>query len=146
MPYIAIRTPAAVAVAGVVGAVLFAAPAPAGAVPGLVGRSFTSTSVLPMPIPGGGPLTITFGEKDRVSLSAGCNRMMGTATARDGRLHFSRLASTMMACPPPRDRADEWASAFTKMAPHYRVSGTALTLNTASERVELREERTAPPR
>ncbi len=122
-------------------AALFAAPGTsAQAVPGLVGRTFVSTSVAPTPIPGGGKLEIGFGAKDRVGLSAGCNRMMGFATARGDRLVFSRLASTMMACPPPRDRADEWAENFTGQAPTYRLAGPVLTLSTKSTTVVLREE------
>ncbi|GAB09431.1 hypothetical protein GOARA_036_01630 [Gordonia araii NBRC 100433] len=135
------RTAAAVAVSAAAGAALLVSPATADAVPGLTGRSFVSTSVTPLPIPGGGPLKISFGAKDRVSLTAGCNQMGGTAKARGGRLHFSRLASTMMACPPPRNLADAWASNFAKKAPHYRVAGPVLTLSTPTTTVVLRETR-----
>jgi heat shock protein HslJ len=42
---------------------------------------------------------IQFAEKD-VSGFSGCNRFRGTYTYADGKLTFSPLASTRMACPP----------------------------------------------
>ncbi|GED98061.1 META domain-containing protein [Gordonia crocea] len=146
MDHPTVRRMATATFATAAGAALLAVPAsPAGAVPGLTGRTFVSTSVLPAPIPGGGPLQISFGEKDRVSLTAGCNRMMGTAKARGGRLHFSQLASTRMACLPPRNLADTWASNFIRQAPTYRVAGVILTLSTATTTVVLREQPGARP-
>lgn len=136
--------PVAAAAAACAAALLAAPGSPAAAVPGLSGHAFVSVSVTPASIPGGGPLHIAFGEKDRVSLSAGCNRMMGTVTARGDRLVFSQLASTKMACPPPRDGADGWAADFTKQSPTYRLVGPGLTLSTATTTVVLREEPAQP--
>ncbi|QKT07394.1 META domain-containing protein [Gordonia sp. X0973] len=128
---------AALLAAAALGSLLVTAPAQA--VPGLSGRAFTSTSVSPGAIPGGGPLKIRFLDKDRVGLTAGCNQMTGIATAQGGRLHFTRLASTMMMCPPPRDKADAWVQAFTAKAPNYQLTGKTLTLRTPTTTVVLTE-------
>lgn len=133
-------TAAAASVAACAATLLVASSSPVEAVPGLAGRSYVSVSVTPAPIPGGGPLRIAFAEKDRVSLSAGCNRMIGTVTAKGDRLVFSQLASTKMACPPPRDHADAWAVDFAKQSPTYRLVGPGLTLSTPTTTVLLRED------
>jgi heat shock protein HslJ len=47
----------------------------------------------------GGDTYIQFAEQD-VSGYSGCNRFRGTYTYADGKLSFSPLAGTRMACPP----------------------------------------------
>ncbi|MFT4200614.1 META domain-containing protein [Gordonia sp. (in: high G+C Gram-positive bacteria)] len=110
------------------------------AAPQLFGKSFISTSVTPQ-IPGGGPLKMTFLPNGRVGLTAGCNQMSGTVKTLGGRLHFSRLASTMMACPPPRNMADGWADGFTRQAPRYTLRGNTLTLRTRTTTAVLHQTR-----
>ncbi|WHU49239.1 META domain-containing protein [Gordonia sp. L191] len=101
------------------------------------GASFTSVSVSGAAIPGGGPLVIAFGDVGRISMSAGCNRHVGGAALHTGSapgtepittLRVGALASTMMACPPPREGANAWLSHFTGHPLVWHLDTTALTL------------------
>lgn len=49
---------------------------------------------------GGNERFITFGSDGRVAGSGGCNRFTGSYVFDSGKLTFSALASTRMACPP----------------------------------------------
>jgi heat shock protein HslJ len=68
------------------------------------------------------------GEK-RVSGSTGCNNLMGTYTVDGSALHFSPLATTMMACLGPGVQARETAflAALGKVTA-YRIEGALLHL------------------
>ncbi|QHN26638.1 META domain-containing protein [Gordonia pseudamarae] len=105
----------------------------------LVGKRFTSTSVDGAAIPGDGPLVITFPEEGRVSLTAGCNQHIGTVTVDPTRLTFGTLASTQMACPPPRDGADAWLADFTDKPLTWSLDGPELTLKDGPRTVVLIE-------
>ncbi|GAA5053714.1 META domain-containing protein [Nocardia callitridis] len=92
-----------------------------------VGRTFVSTEVDGAPIPGGGPLTLTF-TADRVTADAGCNKHSGMVTLDDHKLRVSGLASTLMACPGDREGADEWLSGLLNADPGWHLDDARLTL------------------
>ncbi|MGV9825472.1 MULTISPECIES: META domain-containing protein [unclassified Gordonia (in: high G+C Gram-positive bacteria)] len=109
----------------------------------LVGKSFTSTSVSGTPIPGGGPLSVAFPEAGRISATAGCNRHMGRLTVSGDTMSAGDLASTMMACPPPRDGADAWLSTFLTSPVTWKYGDSTLTLTSAGSTAVLTED---PPK
>ena len=106
----------------------------------LVGRDFVSTEIVGTPIPGGGPLTVAFPAPERLAAYAGCNRMMGTADLSGGTVRADQLASTMMACPPPLDGADQWVQNLFAARPGWQWDGTVLTLTTGALTVTLVEQ------
>ncbi|WLP90628.1 META domain-containing protein [Gordonia sp. NB41Y] len=104
-----------------------------------IGSTYRSTEVTGVAIPGGGPLEIVFPESGRVSMTAGCNRHMGEVTVEGSTMTFGALASTMMACAPPRDGADSWLADFASAPLRWHRDGTALTLTSARSTVVLTE-------
>lgn len=105
----------------------------------LVGKTFTSTSVDGAAIPGGGPLVLTFPESGRVSLTAGCNQHIGPVSVEKATLTVGPLASTKMACPPPRDGADAWLAEFTDKPLAWSLRDRELTLRDGPRTVVLVE-------
>ncbi|WP_455901971.1 META domain-containing protein [Rhodococcus gordoniae] len=104
-----------------------------------IGRRYVSTEVTGRPIPGGGQLELSFPARERLAASAGCNRFTGTADLSGGRIRAGTLASTRMACPPPRDGADDWVRTLFASTPRWTLDGEALTLTTGSVTVTLTE-------
>ncbi|WP_250149695.1 META domain-containing protein [Mycolicibacter acidiphilus] len=100
------------------------------------GSTFVSVRVDGPPIPGGGPLEVGFAD-GKISAYAGCNRMFGPVDSADGRLTCTRLASTMMACPPPLDGADDWVTTLFAARPRWALAGDTLTLSTDTASVTL---------
>ncbi|WAC55677.1 META domain-containing protein [Gordonia sp. SL306] len=129
-----------------------AAPAPAPmprplpqTLPGmLVGKSYSSVAVLGGVIPGGGPMTVHFERPDRISLGAGCNRHLGTATISSDQVRIHTLVSTRMACPGPRAGADQWLETFTSVPLTWRAFGPALVLSSPRQTVALVEQSALP--
>ncbi|MEU2037542.1 META domain-containing protein [Nocardia niwae] len=109
-----------------------------------VGRTFLSTDVEGTPIPGGGPLTISFTE-DRVAADAGCNKFTGAVSLDDQVLHVSGLATTLMACEDERYGADEWLSGLLNSRPAWRLDGSRLTLRSPDRTVTLLDKKVAQP-
>ncbi|MCF3939508.1 MULTISPECIES: META domain-containing protein [Gordonia] len=107
----------------------------------LAGRTYTSVTVIGGTIPGGGPVVIGFDNAHRVGMDAGCNSHAGSVAVTGDRLRIGRLASTMMACPPPRADADEWLARFTSVPLVWRVIGPILTLSSPVHTVILLEDR-----
>lgn len=105
----------------------------------LAGHTFSSTEVTGTVIPGGGPLVLTFPDAGRVSLTAGCNRHVGAITIEGDTMTFRQLASTRMACPPPKDGADAWVAQFTGSPVRWTRHDTRLVLSQGSQRVTLVE-------
>ncbi|MDY6809494.1 MAG: META domain-containing protein [Actinomycetota bacterium] len=106
----------------------------------LADRTYSSVAVIGGSIPGGGPLVVAFDETPRVGMDAGCNSHAGSVTASGDQLRIGRLASTMMACPPPRADADDWLARFTSVPLTWRVFGPILTLSSPLQTVVLIEE------
>ncbi|MFF3223612.1 META domain-containing protein [Nocardia suismassiliense] len=111
---------------------------------GLVGRTFLSTEVEGAPIPGGGPLTLTF-KDDRIAADAGCNSHSGVVALDDHKLHVSGLASTLMACPGDREGADEWLSGLLNSDPTWQLDGAKLTVKNDNLTVRLLDKKVAKP-
>jgi len=103
----------------------------------LVGRRYVSTSVEGRAIPGGGPLELSFPARERLAASAGCNRFTGTAELSGGVVRTGVLASTRMACPPPREGADAWLRELFSASPRWSSDGDVLTLTTSFVTVTL---------
>lgn len=109
-----------------------------------MGRTFLSTDVEGAPIPGGGPLTISFTE-DRVAADAGCNKFTGAVSLDDQVLRVSGLATTLMACEDERHGADEWLSGLLNSRPSWRLEGSRLTLRSPDRTVTLLDKKVARP-
>lgn len=105
----------------------------------MVGKNYSSTSVTGTQIPGGGPLEVSFPEAGRISTTAGCNRHNGAVTFTDDTFRANKLASTMMACPPPRDGADNWLNDFLSDSVTWKLDGATLTLSHGATKVVLAE-------
>ncbi len=109
-----------------------------------MGRTFLSTAVEGTPIPGGGPLTISFSE-GRVAADAGCNKFSGMAELDDHVLRVSGLATTLMACEDDRRDADEWLSGLLNSQPNWRLDDARLTLHSPDRTVTLLDKKVAQP-
>lgn len=107
------------------------------------GRTFVSVRVEGEQIPGGGPLVLGF-DDGRVSAYAGCNHGTG-AVDLAGAVIATRLATTLMACPPPLDGADRWMTALFDARPHWTLHGDTLTLTTDATTVTLRDKKVVDP-
>ncbi|WP_063007418.1 META domain-containing protein [Nocardia kruczakiae] len=103
-----------------------------------VGHTYVSTDVQGPRIPGDGPLRLTFTE-GRLSATAGCNTLMGSADLAGSTLHTGPLAGTRMACVGDRAGADEWATSLLQASPAWSLDGATLTLKTADRAVTLHE-------
>jgi uncharacterized lipoprotein YbaY/heat shock protein HslJ len=64
----------------------------------------------------------------RFSASAGCNTIGGSYMAGDGRLAFSQMVSTMMACGGPVDGLERQLKAFLSVTRQYRIVGKVLEI------------------
>lgn len=73
--------------------------------------------------------TLSFGADGRASGDGSCNHFGGTYEAKDGKLTFGALSSTMMACLEPGVMEQETAylNALTRVV-RYHISGNRLTL------------------
>ena len=109
----------------------------------LNGRTFVSVAVAGEPIPGGGPLTVAFTD-GQISTFAGCNHGSGAVDLTGGRV-VTRLASTMMACPPPAGDADAWVDRLFEAQPSWALSGDTLTLRGPATTVTLRDKVVVDP-
>ncbi|WP_040779993.1 META domain-containing protein [Nocardia pneumoniae] len=112
--------------------------------PSPVGRTFLSTGVEGTPIPGGGPLTVSFPD-GRITADAGCNKFTGTVTLDDHVVRVSGLSTTLMACPDDRSGADEWLSGLLNSEPSWRLDDTRLTLHSDNRTVTLLDKEVAQP-
>ncbi|MGW5318586.1 META domain-containing protein [Nocardia thailandica] len=109
-----------------------------------MGHTYISTAVDGTPIPGGGPLTLTFADS-RISADAGCNKAGGTVDLADHVLRVGELASTLMGCPGDRGQADSWQDTFLRSGPTWALDGDELTLTGAGSTVRLLDKKVATP-
>lgn len=107
-------------------------------------RTFLSTEVEGEPIPGGGPLTLTFGT-DRISANAGCNTASGTVAFEGDVMQVGQLASTLMGCTGDTAGADQWVDTLLSSNPTWRLDGDTLTLRNADQTVTLLDKKVADP-
>jgi heat shock protein HslJ len=112
------------------------------------GRTFLSTAVTEAgkarPLVADTQLRLTF-ENGQVRANAGCNHMSGPASVEGGRLSVSDLATTSMACDPPRMEQDSWLAAFLGGGPTWRLDGDDLVLHGGNTEIRLTDRRTADP-
>ncbi len=109
-----------------------------------MGHTYISTGVEGTPIPGGGPLTLSFAD-GRVSADSGCNSSSGPVSFDGSVLRVSRMATTMMACIGDRAGADGWQTALLESGPKWSLSGNTLTLTGHEVTVTLRDKRVLRP-
>jgi len=87
----------------------------AGSVDALTGVAWEATQVGGQPVATAAPVTLSFAD-GKASGRSGCNRYSGTVTVDAGRIRFSEIMSTKMAC------AEEGAM-MTEMAYLQALSG-----------------------
>ncbi|WP_063061140.1 META domain-containing protein [Nocardia sienata] len=119
-------------------------PAPTAPEPTPMGHTYISTEVTGTPIPGGGPLTLTFAD-DRISAEAGCNTHSGAVDLRDHVLHVSDLASTLIGCPGDRADSDAWIDDLLRTDPTWQLDQDRLTLTAKGSTVVLTDKKTLQP-
>ncbi|MFC6012382.1 META domain-containing protein [Nocardia lasii] len=141
-------TPARLAVLALIGTGVLGcgspeqSPEPSTATP--MGKTYISTAVDGDPIPGGGPLTLSFTD-GRISANSGCNSASGSVDLSDHTIRTSPLAGTLMACPGDRGEADAWQHGFLESAPTWRLDGDELTLTGENSTVRLTDKKVLTP-
>lgn len=111
----------------------------------LWGRTFLSTAVTGTTIPGGGPLEVAFPERNKIAMSAGCNRGVGSVDLSDAVVKTGPIATTMMACPGEVAGADKWMTDLFAAQPGWALTGDVLTLTSPGVTVTLTDKTTADP-
>lgn len=119
-------------------------PAPTAPEPTPMGHTYISTEITGPPIPGGGPLTLTFAD-DRISAAAGCNTHSGAVDLRDHVLHVSELASTLVGCPGDRAGSDGWVGDLLRADPGWQLDHDRLTLTGKGTTVVLTDKKVLQP-
>lgn len=119
-------------------------PVPAAPESTPLGHTYISTEVTGAPIPGGGPLTLSF-TGDRISAEAGCNTHTGAVDLRDHVLHVSGLASTLVGCPGDRAGSDAWVGDLLRADPTWRLERDRLTLTAKNTTVVLADKKVLRP-
>lgn len=87
---------------------------------------------------GGTPVTLTFGPDAHISGSGGCNSYGGGYQIADGKISFTKVVSTMMACMDGNVMAQErqYFDALNSSGA-YEISGDALVIHTSDEKNTL---------
>ncbi|MEV6426911.1 META domain-containing protein [Nocardia sp. NPDC051463] len=116
----------------------------AGPGPTPMGHTYVSTDIEGTPIPGGGPLTLTFAD-DRISAAAGCNTFSGAVALDDHKLKVPALAGTLMACPGDRAGTDEWLTTLVSSTPSWQLDDAKLTLHGTTSTVHMLDKKLAHP-
>lgn len=90
-----------------------------------------------IPVPRGGAPTMTLSSKEnRAHGFAGCNRYFGGYELSDGKLRFTGLAATRMACPEPTPEAALLKALEDTVS--WKVDGRTLELFDASPSLRSR--------
>ncbi|MEV6769116.1 META domain-containing protein [Nocardia sp. NPDC051030] len=109
-----------------------------------MGKTYMSTKVDGKPIPGGGPLTLTF-QDGRITANAGCNTASGPVTLNGDVLKTDELATTLMGCPGDLADADGWANGLLRSLPTWKLDGPTLTLKGNGSTVTLQDRKVLHP-
>jgi heat shock protein HslJ len=72
--------------------------------------------------------SLIFGSDGQVSGTMGCNRFSGNYEIKGGKLVFSKLASTLMACPEPQMTQEATAYELISGTVRYAIDGSTLTI------------------
>lgn len=114
----------------------------------LTGHTFVGNQVSvhgkPKQLVKGTTIHLTF-SPNRITASAGCNQLSGTATWQDGTLHVPFLAMTQIGCPKPLVQQDAWLSRFLSSKPTWKHSDATLTLTSHGTVVTLTDQEVAMP-
>jgi heat shock protein HslJ len=108
------------------------------------GRTFLSTAVVGRDLVPGSRITIGF-KDGKLTASAGCNHLFGSAQLDSGRLVVSELGGTEMACEPKLATQEEWFREFLQAGPRWQLTGDELTLTTSESKIRLMDRRVAEP-
>jgi heat shock protein HslJ len=104
----------------------------------LDGRVFRATDTDGHDIVEGSEVTMTF-TGDQLSVSTGCNNLVGGFTIEGGKLVTADMASTMMACEEPLAAQEEWVTAFLGSSPTIELDGSELDLDSGDDSIDLSE-------
>lgn len=105
----------------------------AGGGPALAGSEWALVSLRGQPPLAGTTISLKF-EADQAGGSSGCNSYGGSYTARGGRLTFTDIAATLMACLDPAGVMDQEAAYLQALsqAAGYRVTDNQLEIQDAA--------------
>jgi heat shock protein HslJ len=81
--------------------------------------------------------SLNFGADGQVSGNMGCNGFGGKYTLKDGKIIFSELMSTMMACPEPQMTQESTSFQAMTGTVTYQFNGDTLMLYDASGELAL---------
>jgi heat shock protein HslJ len=109
-----------------------------------MGRSFVSTGISGTPIPGGGPLTLSFAD-GRVTADAGCNASSGAARFDGDTLQVTDLATTLLGCTSDKSGADGWQTGLLQSSPTWKLDRNTLTLTGNNSIVTLKDKKIVEP-
>ncbi|WP_019926965.1 META domain-containing protein [Nocardia sp. BMG111209] len=109
-----------------------------------MGRSFVSTGISGTPIPGGGPLTLSFAG-GRVTADAGCNTSSGAARFDEDTVVVSDLTTTLLGCTSDRAGADAWQTGLLQSSPTWKLDRNTLTLTGNNSIVMLKDKKIVEP-
>ena len=85
---------------------------------------------------------IVMNNENRISGSDGCNRIIGSYQIDGNSIHFSKLGSTMMACPEGMEQADQFRTALGATT-YYRIVGQHFELFDNNDQMLIRFEAVA---
>jgi heat shock protein HslJ len=111
----------------------------------LFGRAYLSKKV----IKNGAPHTLVEGTKIRVKFEhrdnydvvrwrSGCNRFGAHVEVMAERLKLGVITGTLVGCPKPLDRQDEWIASFFASDPEWVRNSRKLRLRSADDVIKLR--------
>jgi heat shock protein HslJ len=116
---------------------LLSACAPAGSPVDFKGTSWKLVSYGPVgdqtPAAPGIGTRLDFGEDGQVSGILGCNSFSGSYSLKAGKMVFSSLASTLMACPEPQMTQEIMAFQVLQGTVRFEQQGSRLTIFSARE-------------
>lgn len=112
-------------------------------VEGLWKQEFASTAVSegdrPRPLVPGTRIELSFtGPKDPgIGWSAGCNGHGASVQVSPEKLHLGPIGGTLMGCPSPLEKQDEWLADFFESNPTWQLDGGQLTLAAEGTMIEF---------
>ncbi|MVU77269.1 META domain-containing protein [Nocardia sp. ET3-3] len=109
-----------------------------------MGHSYISTEVTGIPIPGGGPLILTF-QDGRLSANSGCNTATGPVDLQGNRLRVGTMVHTAKGCLGDRGRADAWQGGLLHSRPTWTLVGDTLTVRGNGSTITLLDRKAARP-
>lgn len=108
--------------------------------PGVVGRTFLSTEVTGRTLVSGTRLELSFPEKGKLRVLAGCNQLGGDVSFEGDRMKVTGQSMTLMGCDPARSEQDNWVKTFLESGPRFALNGDELVL-TGNEVIKLVDKR-----